>query len=709
LTSRGNNKFYEKYKHLKNKKIGEILMEVFGVPKHYIEEILLKLKKSKERKTFGELAIQLGLINEELVYKALAIQHEMDFKSKIEATTLFNFKLYQKEEIYSSYENEKKFVEQLKTFKCFPAYVDFKEDENHIVLYFAQTNLNVSNYAFETFKARIEHHFNKYTDEEAKRLKEKYLNQINGLSSKEQSKIKIPITKVAFCLTPPSVYERFEQIYKGITKEELINYSKKIDIDITDEQTFEQLTFLETEINGENRESYSSEENRGFGSFGNFGFGQKKEESQNMKKRDVRINPKMYLKMLLTYAIINDVSDIHIEPNIGSQYRISMRMRGERVTIDFFDAQMATYLINIIKSTANISTQAIHKPQDGSIDGSSFLKKYKLPLIREAMEPVFSFPKVSFRVSTYPVGKPIGGAEDNVLYESVVIRVLGASGSSVELSSLGISEQSEKELRYATKRNQGIVLITGPTGSGKSTTLYSTLSLIDAIKKKIITFEDPIERRNMYWAQAERKITSNDDTTFDFSDAKKAILRQDPNVILMGEVRDPESAQFAVEAANTGHLVFTTIHANSAADAFERLAELKVLPVKIATSALAVFAQRLVRRVCPNCLIRRPITEEEKEMIKRLEIFSNDEIPEEVVDANPNGCSVCNYTGYIGRTLIDEVIPVTQKVREMIAQELPSFEIRKEVSKMGYKAMVQNGMDKMLKGETTLKDILEVI
>ena len=696
---------YEKYK---NKRIGEILIEVFNVPKHYIEEIILKLKKEHEKKNFGELAIQLGLVSEELVYKALAIQSEMPFISRIQATTLFNFFLYKRPEIYSSYETEKKFVEQLKGFKCFPAYIDFKEEENHIILYFAQTNINKSNYAFETFRARIEHFFNKYTEEEAKNHKQKYLEQIKNLSSKERANIKIPITKVKFCLTPPSVYNKFELNYKGITKEELIDFSRKIDVDITEEKIFEILSEIEKQQN--NKESSQKEGKRGgklmsFGSFPGFNDGEKKKEEQI----ELKINPKMYLKMLLTYAIINDASDIHIEPNIGSQYRISMRVRGERVTIDFFDAQIATYLINIIKNVANISTQAIHKPQDGSINGSSFLKKYKLPLIREAIEPVFSFPKVSFRISTYPVGKPIGGAEDNVLYESVVIRVLGGDSVTAELSSLGISEQSEKELRYATKRNQGIVLITGPTGSGKSTTLYSTLSLIDAIKKKIITFEDPIERRNMYWAQAERKITHNSDTTFDFLDAKKAILRQDPNVILMGEVRDPESAQFAVEASNTGHLVFTTIHANSAADAFERLAELKVSPIKIATSALAVFAQRLVKKVCPNCYIRRPITEEEKEIIRRLEILPEEKIPEEVVDANPHGCSVCSYTGYIGRTLIDEVIPVTQQIRELIVEGKPSFEIRKEVSKMGYKSMVENGIEKMLRGETTLKEILEVV
>ena len=384
-------------------------------------------------------------------------------------------------------------------------------------------------------------------------------------------------------------------------------------------------------------------------------------------------------------------------------------MKGERTTIDFFNSQIATFLINIIKSTANINAQAIHKPQDGSIDGSSFLKDYKLPLIREAMEPIFSFLKVSFRVSTYPVGKPIGGVEEGIIYESVVIRVLGASGTTAELSSLGISKQSEKELRFASKRNQGIVLITGPTGSGKSTTLYSTLSLIDSIKKKIITFEDPIERRNMYWAQGERKITQNSDTTFDFLDAKKAILRQDPNVILMGEVRDSESAQFAVEAANTGHLVFTTIHANSAVDAFERLAELEVEPAKIATSALAIFAQRLVKKVCPHCYIEREIKDEEREMLERLEIFKSEDIPKTIIDANPNGCNICNHTGFIGRTLIDEVVAVNQKIREMITNRTPSFEIRKEVSKMGYKAMVENGIEKMKQKQTTLEEVLGAI
>jgi len=191
--------------------------------------------------------------------------------------------------------------------------------------------------------------------------------------------------------------------------------------------------------------------------------------------------------------------------------------------------------------------------------------------------------------------------------------------------------------------------------------------------------------------------------------AKKAILRQDPNVILMGEVRDAQSAQFAVEAANTGHLVFTTLHANSSVDAFERLVELEVEPAKIATSALAIFAQRLVKKVCHHCYIERDITSEEIEMLQRLEIFTEETIPKTIIDANPDGCPICGNTGFVGRTLVDEVIAINQKIRELITNRVPAFEIRKEVSKMGYKAMVENGIEKMKNKETTLEEVLGAI
>ena len=161
---------------------------------------------------FGELAIQLGLVNEELIYKALGIQSGIPFISKIKANTLFNYNLYKRKEIYMSYETEKKFVEQLKTFKCFPAYIDFNEAPNHIILYIAQTSVYKGNYAFEAFKARLEHYFNKYTNSEAEIKKRKYLKEINE-TTQNKDDIEIPITKVKFCLTLSSIYEKFELLY----------------------------------------------------------------------------------------------------------------------------------------------------------------------------------------------------------------------------------------------------------------------------------------------------------------------------------------------------------------------------------------------------------------------------------------------------------------------------------------------------------------
>jgi len=649
------------------RKVGQILMEDFGVPRHYIEEILLKKEKSGNKERFGILAIKLGLINEEIVYKALAKQLGIEYIPNIEAENRIIWELYKNPNIYKIFgENEDSLIALIRTHKAFPAYYDFS-DPNHITLVLAISNYLADNFAFQSYLKKYYLNFH-LSDDEAKKIRANYEAEKKRFEIERKLKKieKVPTiipTRIKEVLVSPSIYEKFELKYKGITEEEIKSFNGKIALD-----------------------------------------------DEELKQDPTKIDIETYLKMLLTYGIINEVSDIHLEPSLDSQFRISTRIRGTRKTLDFIDIDTASRLIGVIKTKANMNSQNIRSPQDGSIDGSKFLVDYQLPITRgiKKEKPVFSFPKNSFRISTYPTAKPAGGIRDGASYESTVIRILTSSNGMVDLQTLGLSEQVEKELLFAISRNQGIVLIVGPTGSGKSTTLYSTLSKIDPIQKKIISFEDPVEIRNMYWAQAERNVTDAKEINFDFLEAKKAILRQDPDVILMGETRDEESAQFAIEASNTGHLVFTTLHANSAAAAFERMIKLKVRPLELASSVLAVISQRLVKQVCPHCHKIEKIRPHHIDFLKRLEI-KDENIPEEVVIANPNGCPLCGYSGYVGRTLLDEVIPVNSEIKYLVTNEAPEFEIRKKASQLGYKTMLENGLEKMKKRLVTIDDIIKVV
>jgi len=661
-------------KNRDNRKIGEILLEDFNIPRHYIEEILLKKEKSGNKERFGQLAIKLGLINEEIVYKALAKQLGIEYLSNIEAENRIVWDLFKNKYIYGAFgENEDNLISLIRTHKAFPAYIDFS-DPNNITLVVAISNYLGDNFAFKSYLKKYYLGFQK-SEKEAKKIRanydvaksryiiEKKLKKTGHNKLKNEGKLpEIIPTKIKEVLVSPSIYDKFELKYKGITEEEIQSFNGKIALD-------------DTELSN-----------------------------------DEKISVETYLKMLLTYGIINDVSDIHLEPSLDAQFRISVRIRGTRKTLDFVDIETASRLIGVIKTKANMNSQNIRAPQDGSIDGSKFLVDYKLPIFRgvKKEKPEFSFPKNSFRISTYPTAKPAGGIVDGASYESTVIRILASSNGMVDLKTLGLSPQVEKELMFAISRNQGIVLIVGPTGSGKSTTLYSTLSKIDPIQKKIISFEDPVEIRNMYWAQGERNVTDAKEINFDFLEAKKAILRQDPDVILMGETRDEESAKFAIEAANTGHLVFTTLHANSCAAAFERMVKLEVKPLELASSVLAVISQRLVKKVCPHCHTVEKIKPRHIEFLRRLEM-PDSKIPEQVVLANPNGCPMCGYSGYVGRTLLDEVIPVNSEIKFLITNGAAEFEIRKKASELGYKTMLENGLEKMKQKLVSIEDIIKVV
>lgn len=658
-------------KRVDDRKIGEILEQDFQIPRHYVHEVLLKKSSNIGNKKFGEIAISLGLINEETVYRALAKQYDMKFVSSIEAKNSFIFDLYKRPEINRIFGGEDDLIKEIKNNKAFPAFIKFEQDSPHITLRIAVTDISVSSFSFHGFIKKFTSHFS-ISDEEILQKKKEYEREREEYEKKrkelEFSDIKedikepeIPISKVELVLVPPTIYKVFDLKYKGITLEELKYFSKRISIDDKPDENSDEID-IET-----------------------------------------------YLKMLLTYALINESSDIHLEPSLDNQFRISMRFKGFRDTIDFINIGVASRLIGVIKTRSKMDTQNMRSPQDGMLDGSGFLDNYQLPITRgkEKDRPTFNFEKSSFRISTYPTVRPSSGIVD-VSYESVVIRLLSSGTGLVDLDMLGISDNVFKELRFAINRNQGIVIIVGPTGSGKSTTLYSTLNRVDAIKKKIISFEDPVEIRNMYWAQAERKVTEQENITFDFKQAKKSILRQDPDIILMGEVRDEESAAFALEASNTGHLVFTTLHANTAAAAVERLVKLDVKPLELASSLLCIISQRLVRQVCPHCKKEEDINEKHIDMLKRLEVDES-HIPKKVVRSSENGCPMCKFSGYVGRTLLDEVIPINTQIKQLITDNSPEFMIRQKASEQGYSTMLENGLSKMNRGITTIDEILRVI
>lgn len=425
-----------------------------------------------------------------------------------------------------------------------------------------------------------------------------------------------------------------------------------------------------------------------------------------------------FLRYLLCYGILQDSSDIHISPSSNNSARISLRKLGTIETIFYVSMDDYNRIISVIKSKSDMNTNILSIPQDGRIDGKDFLNNVKIKVNRTSdsrniynineNELKYNFENVSFRVSTYPTEPPYT-LEPGKTFEKCVIRILNLSAGLVELTDLGLSKQTVEELNFAKSRNQGIVFIVGPTGSGKSTTLYSVLSSLNSIERNIVTFEDPVEMRQMFWSQAQRNVNDDvKDKNFDYLEAKKSILRQDPDIILMGEVRDQDSATFATEAANTGHLVFTTLHANSSTAAFERIKKLGVNPLEMASSIINVLSQRLVKQLCPYCHIQRDISESEINTLKRMELEES-KIPKKIYTHNIEGCKQCNHKGYVGRTTICEILPITSEIKQMIVNEEPEFKLRIKANEMGYKTLLEDGLERMAEGKVSINDILSVI
>ena len=376
----------------------------------------------------------------------------------------------------------------------------------------------------------------------------------------------------------------------------------------------------------------------------------------------------MYVDAVISQAIKDKASDIHFEP-FEKEFRIRYRVDGALYEMPPPPLSLAAAIISRIKILSSLDISERRIPQDGRIQ-----KRY-------AGRPV------DLRVSCLPTTHG----------ESVVLRVLDRTVVNLELDSLGISKPVLEKLRELIHLPNGILLVTGPTGSGKTTTLYSALREINVIGDKLLTAEDPVE----YDIEGIIQVPINDAVGMTFNRALRAFLRQDPDRILVGEIRDFETAQTAIEASLTGHFVFSTLHTNDSAGAITRLVDMGVEPFLICSSLVGVLAQRLIRRACANC--RTPYTPSDEELL-RLDLERNDIGGRKFYYGR--GCPVCNHTGYKGRKAIVELLVVTQDVVDLISANAPTGKIQEKAREGGMITVREDGLMAILNGETTVDEVL---
>lgn len=375
------------------------------------------------------------------------------------------------------------------------------------------------------------------------------------------------------------------------------------------------------------------------------------------------------LNLIMAQAIREDVSDIHIEPDekdLKTRYRIDGVLR----EVNSLPKNLQSAIISRIKVMGNMDIAQSRAPQDG----------------RSHIE--MEGKQIELRISTFPT----------IYGENVVLRILDQSSALMGLEDLGFSRDTVMQYETLIKRPHGIVLITGPTGSGKTTTLYASLNSISTPEKNIITIEDPVE----YRLNLIRQTQINPKAGVTFATAIRSVLRQDPDVIMVGEIRDLETAETATRAALTGHLVFSTLHTNDAPGALTRLMDMGVEPYLISSSVVGALTQRLVRTICPKCKEQH---QPEDRILNTLRIAN----PKDLVLYQGKGCKNCWQTGYKGRTALFELLVINDPIRELISQRAPSRMIRKVAREnQGMKTLREDGVEKVLKGITTIDELTKV-
>ncbi len=388
-----------------------------------------------------------------------------------------------------------------------------------------------------------------------------------------------------------------------------------------------------------------------------------------------------FVELILNNAIIDRATDIHISPEDLASH-IFFRIDGIMKHYYAIPKEIHNPVVSRIKVLAGMDIAEQRLPQDGSFSHTFFDEEYDL------------------RVSTVPTAYG----------ENVVIRVLGKNISLFNLKNLGFEENVLKELEKQFMKPQGIVLVTGPTGSGKTTTLYAALRKINALNRNILTVEDPIEYKFPFIKQTQ----VNEKAGYTFARAIRHFLRQDPDVILVGEIRDEETAEMAMRASITGHLVLSTLHTNDAVSAIPRLIDMNIKDYMVGSGVSAITAQRLVRKICPFCKEEKTIKASELEeygfeidSIKKIAKVENPE--DEIKIYYGKGCEHCKNTGYLGRTVIAELLIIDPDIADLIVKGATPLKIMEKAREKGMLTIKEDGLIKVLKGITTPEEVRRVV
>lgn len=373
--------------------------------------------------------------------------------------------------------------------------------------------------------------------------------------------------------------------------------------------------------------------------------------------------------LVMIQAIKDRASDIHIEPD-GKALRIRLRIDGFLYEFLTLPKQVHPSLTSRIKVLAEMDIAETRLPQDGNFNVKMDSHSFEI------------------RVSTFPT----------IYGENVVLRILDQTSPLMKLEDLGFTEDMLRLYKQLIRRPNGIILVTGPTGSGKTTTLYASLNMINSLEKNIITIEDPVEYRLPLIRQTQVNVKAG----ITFAKGLRSILRQDPDVVMVGEIRDLETAEIAVQAALTGHLVLSTLHTNDAPEAITRLKDIGVEPYLISSSIAGVLAQRLIRAICPHC---KTTFNADQNLLKEL----NKDFPEmkgPITLYKGKGCKNCKQSGYIGRTGMFELLIVDEKIKQLISEKATAQKIRDTAREiMGMLSLREDGVIKVLKGITTLEEV----
>jgi len=498
----------------------------------------------------------------------------------------------------------------------------------------------------------------------------------------------------ALALVPQSVAEKYHLVpYRMDAKEKTIFVAMANPLDIETVEFLEKKTNLniktamavEKQIDAFIREKYERE--KGITSEVSKALNEQKEgeiktEAENLKSVSAEAPIAKIVNTILDYAVRSRASDVHIEPleeNVRVRYRIDGILQEKYI----LPRNVLEAVVSRIKILANLKIDEKRIPQDGrfniNVEGT----------------------EVDLRVSTLPVSYG----------EKVVMRLLRKAPKVPTLPELGLRGLALKNLIEAIERPHGIILVVGPTGSGKTTTLYSILDKVATPKVNVVTIEDPVE----YQMKGVNQVQVNVQAGLTFASALRSFLRQDPNIMMVGEIRDTETAELAVNAALTGHLVFSTLHTNDASGAAPRMMDMGVEPFLLTSALTCVVAQRVLRKVCPHCFqeieIPREIEPEVKTTLGPIYGMIEERWKKEgkkITVPKIVGCDKCNNTGYLGRIAIYEVMPISEKISKLIVEKASASDIQKQAISEGMLTMKQDGYVKVLEGITTVDEVLRV-